>query len=138
MWLGRCHYWLNIRPHERNQGSLLGHQIQRLKRICIGNCVLFPEKTTLKLSGNGDSRFRIFDCGGHVVGMVVDGTNHPKVNDRKREGHPRGRIALDEAEITDAAPSRTKVNSTGITFTTLIRWVLDDVEDFTGMKPQIV
>lgn len=99
---------------------------------------MFPKKTTLKFSGNGDSRFRIFHCGGHAVGMVIGGTNHPKVNDGKVEGQPGGGVALDEAEVTGAAASRTKVDSTGITFTTPIRWVLDDIEDFTGVKPQIV
>lgn len=55
------------------------------KKLCWA-LLIVPEKSTLKFSGHEDSGSCTFDCSGHVVDMVVVGTNHPNVNDGRGRG----------------------------------------------------
>ncbi|RYP51684.1 hypothetical protein DL768_003082 [Monosporascus sp. mg162] len=72
------------------------------------------------------------------VGLVTGSTHEPRFKDGKRKEHPGDDTSPDTAEEVDATALGTKVDGTDITFASPIQWVLDDIEDFTGMKLQIV
>ncbi|RYP55221.1 hypothetical protein DL770_010933 [Monosporascus sp. CRB-9-2] len=100
--------------------------------------LIVPTEGYEKFSDGGDSGSSVFDLEGRVVGLVTGSTNKPRFKDGKRKKHPGDDTSPDTAEEVDATALGTKVDGTDITFVSPIQWVLDDIEDFTGMKPQIV
>ncbi|RYP91918.1 hypothetical protein DL770_001978 [Monosporascus sp. CRB-9-2] len=100
--------------------------------------LIVPTKGYEKFSDGGDSGSSVFDLEGRVVGLVTGSTHEPRFKDGKRKKHPGDDTSPDTAEEVDATALGTKVDGTDITFVSPIQWVLDDIEDFTGMKPQIV
>ncbi|RYO83035.1 hypothetical protein DL764_009522 [Monosporascus ibericus] len=99
---------------------------------------IVPTKGYEKFSDGGDSGSSVFDSEGRVVGLVTGSTHEPRFKDGKRKKHAGDDTSPDTAEEVDATALGTKVDGTDITFASPIQWVLDDIEDFTGMKPQIV
>ncbi|RYO73591.1 hypothetical protein DL764_010555 [Monosporascus ibericus] len=100
--------------------------------------LIVPSKDYEKFSDGGDSGSCVFDFEGRIVGLVTGSTHEPAFKDGKRKKHAGDDASPDTAEEVDATALGTKVDGTDITFVSPIQWVLDDIEDFTGMKPQIV
>ncbi|RYO83609.1 hypothetical protein DL766_006462 [Monosporascus sp. MC13-8B] len=100
--------------------------------------LIIPAEGYEKFSDGGDSGSSVFDLEGRVVGLVTGSTHEPRFKDGKRKKHPGDDTSPDTAEEGDATELSTEVDRTDITFASPIQWVLDDIEDFTGMKPQIV
>ncbi|KAI0435507.1 hypothetical protein F4803DRAFT_557932 [Xylaria telfairii] len=102
-----------------------------------------PERFSYK----GDSGSAIFDGSGTVVGIVTAGTDSgvwrgvpgkqtsSSLESRKLEG------GLNiEPQDADKTPTSERVEipiGTDVTFAQPIKWVLDDIEEFTGQKVQL-
>ncbi|RYP70133.1 hypothetical protein DL771_005645 [Monosporascus sp. 5C6A] len=97
-----------------------------------------PTEGYEKFSDGGDSGSSVFDFRGRIVGLVTGSTHEPRFKDGKRKKHPGDDTSPDTAEEVNATALGAKFDGTDITFVSPIQWVLDDIEDFTGMKPQIV
>lgn len=80
--------------------------------------------TPQRFSYEGDSGSAIFDASGTIVGMITAGNG---------SGDWRGKSA-------DKAPTSERVEipiGTDVTFAHPIKWVLDDIEEFTGQRVQL-
>ncbi|KAI0441379.1 hypothetical protein F4803DRAFT_552145 [Xylaria telfairii] len=91
--------------------------------------LIVPRKGTQRFSTNGDSGAAIFDIRGYVVGIVTasngvtdDGRACWRGIPDKGSSHPR---------------QLTKAEETGVTFAAPIKWVLDDIQDFTGQRVRL-
>ncbi|GAW18663.1 hypothetical protein ANO14919_081440 [Xylariales sp. No.14919] len=92
--------------------------------------LIVPEKVD-KFSDTGDSGSALFNTYGHVVGIVT-GSNGVKNDGGKFEGH---NVVPQDAD--EEIPASKRVKGTDITFAAPIKWVLDDIQDFTGQQVRL-
>lgn len=91
---------------------------------------------TDNFSSEGDSGSCVFDLEGRIVGLVT-GRAVAKTIDRKYRLRPDQSAQPQEVARsgTDTMPDWD--DETDITFSTPINWVLEDIERFTGRRPQL-
>ncbi|KAI0854597.1 hypothetical protein F4860DRAFT_520691 [Xylaria cubensis] len=79
--------------------------------------LIVPEKGAKRFSDNGDSGSAIFDFSGRVIGIATASNG-----------------VADVTSTSDVVKLR---EGTDITFAAPIKWVLDDIQDFTGQQPRL-
>ncbi|RYP24166.1 hypothetical protein DL765_000661 [Monosporascus sp. GIB2] len=98
----------------------------------------------------GDSESCIFDFDGQIVGLLTGGATYVKPYDwrgiptikgdpsgsRELKRHPGNNISPEAPTDTAKGDLDTWAKGTDVTFAALIEWVLDNIQDFTGLKPQ--
>ncbi|KAI1117150.1 hypothetical protein F5Y14DRAFT_457984 [Nemania sp. NC0429] len=94
--------------------------------------LIVPDPEYTHFSERGDSGACIFDVHGVVVGMVIGGSgNKPHGSDSQqlKEGN--------EYKLGEKERVEKRVQGISVTFAAPIQWVLDDIENFTGLKPRL-
>ncbi|KAJ2998337.1 hypothetical protein NUW58_g352 [Xylaria curta] len=101
--------------------------------VYTSELLIVPEKGAKRFSHKGDSGSAIFDAYGYVVGIVTASNG---VTD---DGRASWRYAPEPQDADEtAAPEMVKLpEGTDITFAAPIKWVLEDIQDFTGQQPRL-
>ncbi|KAI0973709.1 hypothetical protein F4678DRAFT_459198 [Xylaria arbuscula] len=110
--------------------------------------LIVPEKGYKKFSERGDSGSPIFDCFGQIIGMLVGSTDF-RPEDTWRgvcePGSSNSRIlkrfpgsnkspVADETSKDELAKFTEEMD---VTFAAPIKWVLEDIQDFTGLQTRL-
>ncbi|KAI1270908.1 hypothetical protein F5Y07DRAFT_393159 [Xylaria sp. FL0933] len=108
--------------------------------------LIVPEEAYNVFSARGDSGAAIFDTTGRVVGLVTGSTDAKPEDDwrgtheagestsRSWKGYPGGHICPEKADATSKDSLAKFPKEVDVTFATPIQWVLDDIQDFTGLQ----
>ncbi|KAI0553360.1 hypothetical protein F4679DRAFT_580580 [Xylaria curta] len=110
--------------------------------------LIVPEPKYEKFSDRGDSGAAIFDSRGRVIGLVTGSTDarpeddwrgvceYGTSNSRKKR-YPGGYTYPEDADNTAKDDLAKLPNGVDITFAAPIQWVLEDIQDFTGLQARL-
>ncbi|RYP45847.1 hypothetical protein DL769_011435 [Monosporascus sp. CRB-8-3] len=113
--------------------------------------LIVPLPGTQKFADRGDSGSCIFDFHGRIVGLLTGSAIYGKLPDWRGiptiKGDPSGSRELKRYSGNNIPPEAAAATAkddldtwdegTDVTFAALIEWVLDDIQDFTGLKPRL-
>ncbi|KAI0095723.1 hypothetical protein GGR51DRAFT_553863 [Nemania sp. FL0031] len=86
--------------------------------------LIVPEEKFKRFSDNGDSGSAVFSLHGEVIGLVT-GSTYAEPEDESDLSNPQSSVRYPGDEWAD------------VTFATPIQWVLEDIEDFTGLQARL-